>query len=166
MRAFIAGIVITGVLLGCSVRHANEENYLLPYDAGKYGSEIGRRIEQIWYSAVNCSLVSLIANPDRFDGRSVRVVGIMKSTELGVALFMDRESYEYHVISNSIVINLKSSYFDPAILPLAEGHYVDVVGLFDRESTNGRYLVNGMLKEVLPILPGNVSVGKIDHAKP
>lgn len=125
-------------------------------NVGDMPREVAQRIEYIWSSAIDSSMARVISNPKVFDEKSVRVTGVFSYTELGAALFLDRESYEYGVIHNAIALSLPNSYIEAAMIPLMEGNYVEIVGVFDADADLSRFPFNGMISEILPVVPAKV----------
>lgn len=52
------------------------------------------------------SMVQLIATPERFDGKTLQVVGFLDIEFEGTALYLHREDYEYAVYKNALSIQV------------------------------------------------------------
>ena len=152
--AFGLGLALTGCVTtrgGLSVGAT-----VFPYDTTTLSEEEARRWQEIWYNAVHISLIHLIATPKVFDRKPVRVTGIIMTTEFGVLLFLDRDSYEHMIDENAVSIVLEDSHLDTEMLPAIEGKFVEVVGEFRDEPGNSLYFTNGCLYDVLPIKFGDI----------
>jgi hypothetical protein len=52
------------------------------------------------------SIIQLVAAPERFDGKSVRVIGYLDIRFEGTALYLHREDDEYAVTKNGLLIHV------------------------------------------------------------
>jgi hypothetical protein len=90
------------------------------------------------------SLIAVIANPERFDGRTLRLTGLLNLTGETNALYINKADLHAGLRRNA-------AYLDITLLPFGpsrrlSGHYVDATGVFNARS-NGRYgLYTGVLK--------------------
>lgn len=150
--------VALGLLMAVAATYG-AEHFVQPrvfnYDTSALAPAIAKQWENIWYNATDVSLIRLIATPRDFDHTPVRVTGLLMTTEFGILLFLDRDSYSNSITENAITIVLHESFIDPITLPDAEGRYVTVVGEF-RDEHSGQYYTNGSLYNVLPIKPGHI----------
>lgn len=55
------------------------------------------------------SLTQLIANPEQFNGKDVRVIGFLYLEFEGDAVYSHRDDYEYSIHKNSVAIDLSES---------------------------------------------------------
>lgn len=51
------------------------------------------------------SIVAIIADPEKYDGKEVRVEGFVASYEGGTALFLSRESIDFNIFANAILVD-------------------------------------------------------------
>jgi hypothetical protein len=51
------------------------------------------------------SLIQLIGNPDKYDGKSVRVIGFLRLEFEGDALYLHQEDFEHALTKNAIWVN-------------------------------------------------------------
>jgi hypothetical protein len=110
----------------------------------------------IYHDAIEVPMVRVLANPEQFDGKAVRVYGVLSNEPEGTAIYLDRESYEYGISANAIAI--ASIYTDNELLNKMEGHYVWLVGIYEAESGNRLFKVSGHLREVAPMSPPNIKL--------
>jgi hypothetical protein len=57
---------------------------------------------------VDVTLVQLIANPERFDGKLIRVIGFLRLEFEGNVLYLHREDYENALLGNGIWVDVTS----------------------------------------------------------
>src|SRR5437660_10122960 len=55
------------------------------------------------------TLVQLIANPDRFDGKLIRVIGFLRLEFEGNVLYLHREDYENAILGDGIWVDVTPS---------------------------------------------------------
>jgi hypothetical protein len=122
--------------------------------------------DEIYGKAVDVSIVRLLANPEEFSGKAVRLWGVFHVDRETMALFLSRESYEYGVSQNAVPIS--TTYTRIEDLPRLNGHYVWIVGVFDAKEGGPIGFTatgNGHLHDVLPIVPAQVRL-KLREAAP
>lgn len=157
LRISIVIIYLGLALAGCA--NIKPPRFARPFEFPFYNAGLPedavRRWEARWYNISYVSLIRLIATPWVFDRTPVEVTGVIATTEFGVLLFLDRESYKYFLTENAINILITDSHLDLEKLPEMEGKYVSVIGEF-RDEHAGRYFINGQLHNVLPIKPGHI----------
>ncbi len=51
---------------------------------------------------VDVTLVQLIANPEKFDGKSIRVIGFLRLEFEGNVLYLHREDYEHAILGDGM----------------------------------------------------------------
>ena len=158
LRVWFIAAGIVHALMGCAATRGglSVSTTVFPYDTTTLSAEAAGRWQGIWYNAVGTPLVRLIATPKVFDRKPVRVTGIIKTTEFGILLFLDRDSYEHMIIANAVSIVLEDSHLDTEMLPSIGGKFVEVVGEYRNESGSGWYFINGRLYDVLPIKFGDI----------
>jgi hypothetical protein len=55
---------------------------------------------------VNVTLVQLIANPEKFDGKPIRVIGFLRLEFEGNVLYLHREDYENAILGDGIWVDV------------------------------------------------------------
>lgn len=99
------------------------------------------------------SIVSLIARPERYDGRPVRVVGYLVSELEGDALYLERDDAAHGITKNAIALNLyeddggRITRFGP-YSQFGWHEYAIVEGVFRAPSPNGNGLFSGAIGHV------------------
>src|SRR5271169_6128251 len=77
---------------------------------------------------VDVTLVQLIANPEKFDGKLVRVIGFLRLEFEGNVLYLHREDYENAILGDGIWVDVT-----PEITKQKKTlnmHYVVLEGIF------------------------------------
>ncbi len=105
------------------------------------------------------SLIQLIANPEAWDGKKVRLTGFLRLEFEGDAVYLHREDYEYSIMRNALWINLPRD-----MVPNQRGavnmHYVLCEAVFDAGRHGHMGLFSGALSQVSRIQLW------IDHGRP
>jgi hypothetical protein len=89
------------------------------------------------------SLVQLIANPQEYDGKFVRVIGFVSVEFEGTAVYLHQEDYKYEITQNALWLELDSQRnkkFDQ--------RYVLIEGTFDASHGGHKGLFNGSIKDI------------------
>ncbi|MNM57512.1 hypothetical protein D3C81_687150 [compost metagenome] len=100
------------------------------------------------------SLIQLIANPDQFNGKDVRVIGFLHLEFEGDAVYSHRDDYEYSIHKNSVSINLSESQIGS--WRKLSGGYVIVQGRFNSVDQGHFGARSGSLQNITRL--GNWSV--------
>ena len=78
-----------------------------------------------------CSLVNLIATPERYSGKKIRTYGFATMEFEGHAIFLSKADADHNVLVNSIWLDLTSTSKTIEDLSHLDGAYVIVEGVFD-----------------------------------
>jgi hypothetical protein len=82
------------------------------------------------------SMVQLLASPDKYDGKYVRVSGYMHLEPQANAIYLHREDVEHHLLKNGVWV----AAAEGVSLEACQDAYVIIEGLFRaRNSDNARY---------------------------
>ena len=103
MKHYFTAFVVCYLFVGCSCRAAGEP--------------------------VQVSMAALIATPERFDGKLIRVIGFMHLEFEGQCLYLHREDFEHAIIGNWVWLDV-----DIATHKAKNDNYVIIQGVFDAES--------------------------------
>jgi hypothetical protein len=79
--------------------------------------------------ALNVSLIQLVANPDTYNGKKVRVTGFLRLEEEGNALYLHREDYEMRLMKNGVWIDSPRD-MTKAQADAVNNHYAICEGVF------------------------------------
>lgn len=77
----------------------------------------------------NVTLVQLIANPDQFDGKLIRVIGFLRLEFEGDVLYLHREDYEHSIFGDGIWVDVTSEITQQK--DTLNMHYALLEGIFD-----------------------------------
>src|SRR5476651_1122654 len=83
----------------------------------------------VLYKSKEISLISLIATPDKYEGRSIRVIGYLHLEFEGNVLYLHKDDYNNAIDKNAIWVEVKRSAMDS--LKKYSDHYVIMEGIFD-----------------------------------
>ena len=83
------------------------------------------------------SLINVIANPEKYDGKCVRLTGVLRVEFEGNALFLNQESYKNDIYVNAVTLtfhkHIKDFFGDISEL---NGKYLSIEGIFTNEDIN------------------------------
>jgi hypothetical protein len=94
----------------------------------------------------NVTLVRLIANPETFDGKLIRVIGFLRLEFEGDVLYLHREDYENAILGDGIWVEVT-----PMIQrqrPTLNMKYVLVEGIFNASERGHMGMWSGTIKQV------------------
>ncbi|MCU1301439.1 MAG: hypothetical protein JWQ87_1723 [Candidatus Sulfotelmatobacter sp.] len=94
----------------------------------------------------NVTLVQLIANPERFDGKLIRVIGFLRLEFEGDVLYLHREDYENAILGDGIWVDVT-----PAIAKektTLNMNYVLLEGVFSSSDRGHMGMWSGAIKQI------------------
>ena len=97
------------------------------------------------------SMVQLLASPEKFDGKLVRVFGFLRLEFEGDALYLHREDDTQGLTRNALWVD-RTDAMEREQEKL-NAHYVLIEATFDAEDTGHMGLFGGALKKVTRIIP-------------
>ena len=89
------------------------------------------------------SLVQLIANPQEYDGKFVRVIGFVSVEHEGTAVYLHQEDYKYDITQNAVWLDI-----DLQRHKKLDQRYAIIEGTFDANHNGHKGLFSGSLKDV------------------
>lgn len=99
------------------------------------------------------SIIQLIANPDSFDGRKVRVLGVLRWEFEGNSLYLSKDAHDHWMMHDAVWVDL-----DPAKVGAREdeiqklsGRHVLMEGVFDKSSNGHGGFYSGMIRSITRI---------------
>ncbi len=95
---------------------------------------------------INVTLVQLIANPEKFNGKRVRVIGFLRLEFEGDVLYLHREDYENAILGNGIWVDVT-----PAITKQKASlnmNYVLLEGVFSSSDRGHMGMWSGTIKQI------------------
>ena len=93
------------------------------------------------------SLVKLIANPERYEGKVIQVVGYLNLEFEGDAIYLHKEDYEHGLIGNGFWLDFSGPLKKTDEIVNSK-KYVIIVGRFDSKSHGHMGLFGGTLKDI------------------
>jgi hypothetical protein len=96
-------------------------------------------------SVENISLVSLIANPEKYDGKGIRLIGAFQLEFEGQSFCLHKEDLRQHILANCIWINpdFRALGTDGTTLATLNGQYVLLEGTFHKDNRGHRGIYAG-----------------------
>jgi hypothetical protein len=94
----------------------------------------------------NVTLVQLIANPEKFDGRLIRVIGFLRLEFEGNVLYLHREDYDNAILGDGIWVD-ETSEMNKQRAKLNMS-YVLLEGIFSSRERGHMGMWSGTIKEV------------------
>jgi hypothetical protein len=92
------------------------------------------------------TLIQLIANPDKFDGKLIRVIGFLRLEFEGDVLYLHREDYENAILGNGIWVSVTPAVTkQKATLNM---NYVLLEGLFSSSESGYMGMWSGAIKQI------------------
>jgi hypothetical protein len=94
----------------------------------------------------NVTLVQLIASPEKFDGKLIRVVGFLRLEFEGNVLYLHRQDYENAILGNGIWVDTT-----PAITKQSAAlnmHYVLFEGIFSSIDRGHMGMWSGAIRQI------------------
>ena len=92
------------------------------------------------------SMVELLANPEKYNGKLVSVTGFVSFEFEGTAIYLHKEDYEQMLMSNSYWLSL-----DESKIPKYNLKYANVIGRFIYEKSGHLGLWSGRIIEIKKI---------------
>jgi len=98
-------------------------------------------------NALDLSIINLIATPEKYHGKVVRVIGVGNLEFEGNAVYLSREDFKY-VSNNGLWIELgeKATPYNEA--KKFNGKYVIIEGTFDKNDTGHFGMWSGSIKKI------------------
>jgi hypothetical protein len=93
------------------------------------------------------SLINLIATPEKYQGKIVRVVGYLNLEFEGNAIYIHKEDYEHALLKNAIWIDL-SREEEGKNTKTFNKKYVILVGVFDMNDNGHMSLFSGTIGKI------------------
>jgi len=94
----------------------------------------------------NVTLVQLIATPEKFDGKLIRVIGFLRLEFEGDVLYLHREDYKNAILGNGIWVDATAEMNkQSAALNM---HYVLLEGIFSSREHGHMGMWSGTIKQI------------------
>lgn len=141
------GVVVLSLAISAWHMHLSSSPRPYRYDAAAF--ERDRQI-QMQYHPV--SLVALLADPERYDGRKVLVSGFVTLGFEGSGLHLDKSAYEAGLRRNAVWLE-KPKWLSAEAARRLDRRYGDVAGTFDASGHGHVGAYTGALVQVRRIRP-------------
>jgi hypothetical protein len=105
---------------------------------------------------VAVSLVRLIATPEAFDGKLVRVMGFVHVEHEGTAVYLHREDYEHHLGKNGLWLAASDVAAPGSREAAVNNRYALIEGRFSAKETGHMGLWSGSIKDITRMIPWEV----------
>lgn len=101
-------------------------------------------------ASISLSIVSLLANPEKYNGKRVRVVGYVKIEEEATAIYFHKEDRLHSIYKNGLALHLRKSDLENS--KRINGNYSLIEGIFD-VNTGHMGLFGGSIHSVQRVSP-------------
>ena len=95
------------------------------------------------------SMIKLLANPERYNGKRIILHGYLNLEFEGNALYFHKDDYLQNILKNSVWVNLNDKIAEQA--HKYNKAYVTILGTFDNEDTGHMGVFGGGLKNITNI---------------
>lgn len=92
------------------------------------------------------TLVQLIANPEKFDGKTIRVIGFLRLEFEGDVLYLHREDYENAILGDGIWVDTTAQMTKQK--KALNMHYVLLEGTFSANDRGHMGMWSGTIKKI------------------
>ena len=94
------------------------------------------------------SLIRLIANPEKYGGKKLRVIGYLHLEFEGNGLFLHKEDYDVGISKNSIWVDVDIKHPEASSFNKFSNHYVIMEGTFDSHDNGHMGRSSGSIKKI------------------
>jgi hypothetical protein len=94
------------------------------------------------------SLIQLIANPEKYHGKHVQVVGYLNLEFEGDAIYLHQEDFVNNLIKNAFWVDFSERIKQEKKLADYNKKYVIIIGLFDMNLKGHMSLFSGEIKNI------------------
>ena len=100
--------------------------------------------------AEGVSLLTLIANPEAYDGKHIRVVGVVNVGFECDALYVSSEDYKVGITKNAVYLEFAQMTIDAPYdeLKKLSGKHVVIEGVFDSKENGHMGLYSGTISDI------------------
>jgi hypothetical protein len=99
--------------------------------------------------AVNyISLIQLMANPEKYHGKVIQVVGYLNIEFESSALFLHKEDFDNSILKNGFWVRISNDFLQGKELAGYNKNYVILMGTFNMQSKGHMSLFSGEIKDI------------------
>jgi hypothetical protein len=102
---------------------------------------------------IDVSLIRLIANPEAFDGKLVRVHGFVRVEHEGTSVYLHREDFERSLTKNGLWLQASDVAAPGSREAAVQNRYALIEGRFSAKETGHRGLWSGSIKDITRMIP-------------
>lgn len=99
-------------------------------------------------TAIDVSIISLITNPKKYDGKLVKVSGVGCIEADGNALYLSKEDYKYIVQKNAVFLDFTNAAVNKDDAMKLNGKYVYIEGIFNADNNGVSDLYTGAIENI------------------
>ncbi len=97
----------------------------------------------------NVSLIRLIANPEKYDGKKLQVVGFLHLEFEGDAIYLHEEDYKKGLVQNSFWVEFSPKLLKKKDPKKLSDKYVIIIGTFNAEHRGHMDMFGGTFENIL-----------------
>jgi len=101
--------------------------------------------------SISVSIVQLLATPEKFHGKLIRVIGFVHIEFESCAIFLHADDFKYHIYKNALEIGVP--IWAAKNPKKYNNHYALIEGVFDSTNPGHMGLCNGSIREITRISP-------------
>ncbi|WP_299223868.1 hypothetical protein [uncultured Psychroserpens sp.] len=94
------------------------------------------------------SLIDLIANPEKYDGRKVMIKGYLNFSNEGHAIYLSKGDFDYGHYKNALYINISDAEIIKRKINYTDNAHGTIIGIFSKDDLGHRRLFSGSLKKI------------------
>jgi hypothetical protein len=112
----------------------------------------------LWGAVADTSLIKLIANPQAYSGKKVRVTGYLHQKNEDSGLYLSKDAADYLVAENAIWVDFSNNLKMEAVsierkspdvtIDYFDGKYVEIEGIFNMEKHGHMGAFSGTIEDV------------------
>jgi hypothetical protein len=102
--------------------------------------------------ATDVSIIQLISNPEKFDGKYVRLIGFVRVAFEDDAIYLHEEDYKYGLTKNGVWLNLTKDIYEKQSRKF-DRKYVLVEGTFSAKDRGHMGLFSGAIENIKRLQP-------------
>jgi hypothetical protein len=106
------------------------------------------RLDKANQNAISVSLITLIANPERYEGKVVRVIGFVQLEFEGNAIYVHEEDFRRAITDNALWLDVPRGFRG-----YEAGSYAIVEGTFTAKDRGHMGMFSGDIKNVTRLEP-------------
>jgi hypothetical protein len=124
-----------------------------PSPSSKRSNPVDSKEMIVPFKNESISLISLIANPQKYNQRKVRVKGFLNLEFEGDAIYLHKEDYELGIDKNGLWIDIKRGQFDSTKNKSCNQHYVILEGIFEMQNKGHENAYSGAITRISRLEP-------------